>query len=165
MKAMGFVPISVDNFIKMHLESNPSDNENNLRVRLSSALADYQNGVKCECGNDIWVIGSAFGGNSCYTCFTGKSAPTDDFEIESALKKRGNIAGQRHIDVINPHEISGYFTDEGYEINMDLIRKPTLCLSCIYNDDPAEEILCNLNRIDQQDETEFVCHSYRQINT
>jgi hypothetical protein len=56
---MGFLPISIENYIKMHRENNPSENETDLRKRLNSALVDYQNGMKCSCGNDIWVVGSA----------------------------------------------------------------------------------------------------------
>jgi len=87
---MGFVAISIDKYIKMHLDSNPSENEKELRERLNSALTDYKNGVKCSCGNDIWVIGSASVGNSCFTCITGESQPESDYEIDSAIKKREN---------------------------------------------------------------------------
>jgi len=52
-----------------------------------------------------------------------------------------------------------YFDDDGNELNPDLIPKPALCISCAKdnNSDPEEEILCNLNRLDQQDEQEFRC--------
>ena len=56
---MGFIPISIDEYIKKHLKSNPSESETDLRKRLNRALTDYKNGLKCHCGNDIWVIGSA----------------------------------------------------------------------------------------------------------
>ncbi|NLM67289.1 MAG: hypothetical protein GX180_08975 [Enterococcus sp.] len=87
---MGFVPISIDKYIKKHLESNPSENEKDLQKRLNSALADYNKGVKCSCRNDIWVIGSAFAGNSCFTCITGETHPDSDYEIDSAIKKQQN---------------------------------------------------------------------------
>lgn len=83
---MSFEPISIDNFIKMHLKSNPDETEKNLRKLLNSALANYKNGDKCYCGNDIWVIGSAFVGNMCFTCITGESNPSDDYELDSAIK-------------------------------------------------------------------------------
>lgn len=51
-----FIPISIDNFIIEHLESNPSTNENDLRKQLNFALADYNKGVKCDCGNDTKPI-------------------------------------------------------------------------------------------------------------
>ena len=85
---MAFVPISIDEYVKKHLASNPSENQKNLRGYLNSALDAYKNEVKCHCGNDIWVIGSAFVENSCFTCITGESHPTDDYEIDSAVVKR-----------------------------------------------------------------------------
>lgn len=69
-----------------------------MEKRLKSALKDYRNRIKCSCGNDIWVIGSAVVGNSCFTCITGESEPTDDYEIDSAIKKQADRKGQRHID-------------------------------------------------------------------
>jgi hypothetical protein len=84
---MSFVPISIDQFVKKHLKSNPSENEKDLRVRLIDALNAFKKGEKCHCGNDIWVIGSAFAGHSCFTCITGDSYPTSDYEIDSAIKK------------------------------------------------------------------------------
>ena len=84
---MGFVSITIDKYVVMHLENNSSEKEVDLRKRLKSALEAYNNGIKCSCGNDIWVIGSASVGNSCFTCITGESYPTEDYEIDSAIKK------------------------------------------------------------------------------
>lgn len=56
---MGFVPISINEYIKKHLKNNPDENENDLRKRLNDALTDHKKGLKCQCGNDIWMIGSA----------------------------------------------------------------------------------------------------------
>ena len=47
---MEFVPISIEKYLKKHLESNSSENEMDLRKRLNSALKDYQKGVKCRQG-------------------------------------------------------------------------------------------------------------------
>ncbi len=59
-------------------------------------------------------------------------------------------------------DVGRYFDDDGNELNPDLIPKPALCISCAKdnNGDPEEEILCNLNRLDQQDEDEFRCFAY-----
>ena len=122
---MGFAQISIDKYIKKHLASNPDENEKDLRERLNSSLSDYQKGVKCHCGKDIWVIGSAAAGNSCFTCITGESYPDDDYEIDSAM-----------------------------------IKKPSLCLTCLKNDNPDEEILCHMTRYDQRDENDFICFAY-----
>jgi hypothetical protein len=61
-----------------------------------------------------------------------------------------------------PDDRGRYLDDDGNELNPDLIPKPALCISCAKDDDPDEEeqILCNLNRLDQQDEPEFECFSY-----
>ncbi len=161
---MGFIPISINAYIKKHLKNNPSENEKDLRKRLNSALADYKKRIKCSCGNDIWVIGSASVGNSCFTCITGESYPTDDYEIESATIKRESSKGRRHIDEIPPSKIGGFFDDDGYEINTDLIKKPSLCITCINDDNPKEEMLCDITRYDQKDDKEFKCFAYEKRN-
>lgn len=53
-----------------------------------------------------------------------------------------------------------FYDDDGMEINPDLISKPSLCTSCAKDDDPSEEPLCVLNRLDQQGEEEFQCGAY-----
>ncbi len=159
---MKFKKISIEKYIELHLKHNPTENKSDVEKRLKKALGDYQNGVKCSCGNDIWVIGSASSGNGCFTCITGESMPNDDYEIDQAIKKRENRKGQRHIDNINPGEIHGFFDDDGYEINNDLIQKPSLCLTCVHNDDPNEEFLCNMTRFDQQGEHDFKCFAYKK---
>jgi len=57
-----------------------------------------------------------------------------------------------------------YFDDDGTEINPDLMPKPDLCLICKKKDDPKEEILCALNRIDQKNDDEFKCFAFENIN-
>ena len=159
---MGFKPIAIDNYIKKHLKSNPSENEKDLRRRLNAALSDYKNGKKCSCGNDIWVIGSASVGNGCFNCITGESYPIDDYEIDSAIKKSENKKGRRHIDEMDPTKIAGFYDDDGYKINTDLIKKPSLCLTCVNDDNPNEEMLCNMTRYDQKDDKEFKCFAYKK---
>lgn len=53
----------------------------------------------------------------------------------------------------------GFFRDDGTVINPNLIKKPSLCVSCRKDDDPQEEILCTLTRADQQGEEEFQCEA------
>ncbi len=162
---MGFKKISIKEYIDLHLKHNPTENKANLEQRLKNALRDYQQGIKCSCGNDIWVIGSASVGNGCFSCITGEREPTDDYEIDSAIKKRENQKDQRHINDMDPGEIHGFFDDDGYEINTDLIKTPSLCLTCVHNDGPAEEPLCKLTRFDQKDEEEFTCFAFKRIET
>lgn len=35
---IGFVPISIDNYIKKHLETNQTENKNDIRKKLNAAL-------------------------------------------------------------------------------------------------------------------------------
>jgi hypothetical protein len=58
-----------------------------------------------------------------------------------------------------------YFDDDGTEVNPSLLPKPTLCLSCKKNDVPNEEMVCSLTRLDQWNESEFICFAYEQIKS
>ena len=53
-----------------------------------------------------------------------------------------------------------YFDDDGNEIDPELVPMPKLCLNCEKKDDPYEEILCNLTRLDQRDDKEFICYAF-----
>lgn len=59
------------------------------------------------------------------------------------------------------NEIDGFYLDDGTKVDPNLIPKPSLCISCIKDDDPSEEILCILTRIDQKDDSEFKCFAYQ----
>lgn len=157
---MKFTPISIDEYVKMYLVNNPTHKEVDLRNDLNFAINAYQKGVKCSCGNDVWVIGSAALGMGCFTCITGKNYPTDEHEIDTVIKKRENIKGRKHIDDFGPINFGGFFDDDGFEINTDLIKKPSLCLLCNNDDNPEEEILCNMTRYDQKEEEEFKCFAF-----
>ena len=95
-------------------------------------------GVKCKCGKDIWIVGSASSPFGCFSCISGRKYPTGDYEIESALDKRDKF-GRRHIDEMDPRHIQGMFDDDGYEIKPNTIKKPSLCLVCLRNIDPDWE--------------------------
>ena len=157
-------PISIDRYVKIHLKKNPNEQEKVLRIRIEAALDNYKNGVKCECGKDIWIVGSASSPFGCFSCISGRNHPAGDYEIESALDKRDK-SGRRNINEMDPRNINGMFDDDGYEINPDSIKKPSLCLICLKNIDPdwEEELLCNLNRNDQPDEKEFKCGAFEKI--
>jgi hypothetical protein len=55
-----------------------------------------------------------------------------------------------------------FFDDDGTEINPDLVPKPSLCFSCKLDNDPNEETLCMINRMDTDDINEFECAAYEQ---
>jgi len=59
-------------------------------------------------------------------------------------------------------KIMGFYDDDGNEYNPDLHPLPSLCLSCKKKDDPSEEIVCNLTRMDQLGENEFICYAYEK---
>jgi hypothetical protein len=64
----------------------------------------------------------------------------------------------------NPeHSDFGYFSDDGEKLNPNFIKKPSLCTTCINDYDPTQEILCDLTRLDQQDEEHFHCEAYKQM--
>ncbi len=87
MKKTGFTPIGLKDYIQIHLKSNPDTSREEIESGLRAALEDYVAGVKCDCGNPIWVIGSAVVGNACFTCITtGEAMPHHDLEIDEALK-------------------------------------------------------------------------------
>ncbi len=60
-----------------------------------------------------------------------------------------------------PDDKPRFFDDDGNEMHPDLIPKPSLCVSCAKDEDPKEEKLCNLNRLDQQGEADFECGAYQ----
>ncbi len=153
---MGFVPVSIDEYIKIHLGNNPTEREEDLRKCLEAALANFIKGDKCACGNDIWVIGSAFAGTSCFACITGESEPDNDFEIDLAME-RSMTSNEFDIEQLN-----GFFDDNGVKINPELIKKPSLCLICMNDGNPDEEILCQMTRYDQRNDQEFICYAFKK---
>ena len=82
----GFSPIRLEDYIRSHIKNNPGTSRKEIESGLRSALSDYKAGIKCECGNPIWVIGSAVTGNACFTCITGEASPDSDFEIDEAME-------------------------------------------------------------------------------
>lgn len=86
---MSFAPISIDQYVKLHVESNPDEDPVELRARLRSCVAAVLSGARCRCGEPIWVIGSVFAGHACFTCITGEGTPSEDYEIDEVLLARG----------------------------------------------------------------------------
>ena len=84
---MTFVPIQLEEYVRLHLRSSPDGNTQDVTERLQYALEAYQAGRRCQCGAPIWVIGSAEAGLMCFTCITGEADPSDDYEIAEACNK------------------------------------------------------------------------------
>jgi len=78
---IGFTPISFDEYVELHLRANPSTKRADLTARLRHAMRAYRKGIRCRCGNPIWIIGSAEAGLACFTCITGEAMPDNDYEI------------------------------------------------------------------------------------
>ena len=55
-----------------------------------------------------------------------------------------------------------YYDDDGNELNPNFIAKPGLCVGCKMDDgdNEMEHILCNLTRLDQNGEEEFICYAF-----
>lgn len=85
MPSRVFIPISIDDYVHLHLVCNPGVDRADLIERLRSALASARAGARCDCGGPIWVIGSAEVGLTCFTCITGEVDPIDDYEIAEAF--------------------------------------------------------------------------------
>jgi len=77
-----FKTISVDKFVKLYEKNNPDINTNELKKNLTDFKKLKLNGQKCECGNQIWIVGSAIAGKGCFTCITGETDNRNDYEIK-----------------------------------------------------------------------------------
>jgi len=84
---MSFVPIKLGDYVRLFLKSNRGETAKEVTARLRSALEAYQAGARCDCGEPIWVIGSAEAGHACFTCITGEADPSEDYEIAEACSK------------------------------------------------------------------------------
>ena len=56
-----------------------------------------------------------------------------------------------------------YFDDDGVEFNPNLFPIPNLCICCKKKDDPNDQVICNLTRMDQLGDAEFKCFAYQKI--
>jgi hypothetical protein len=81
---MPFVPIDIEKYVEFHMRENPDEDPDGLRARLIGALSAWKAGDTCDCGNPIWVVGSATAGHACFTCITMEAAPDGDYEVADA---------------------------------------------------------------------------------
>jgi hypothetical protein len=59
--------------------------------------------------------------------------------------------------------IDGFDMEEDNFPEDELVVKPALCLSCKKDNDPREEEMCMLTRMDSSEDEEFVCGAYEKI--
>ena len=83
MKA-GFTPIKLHDYVELHLRANPGAVRAEVVRQLESAIRAVRAGARCQCGEQIWIIGSAQTGLSCFRCVTGQPEPDHDYEINVA---------------------------------------------------------------------------------
>ncbi|MBI4800971.1 MAG: hypothetical protein HY796_00435 [Elusimicrobia bacterium] len=79
--------MSFDEYVARHLKANKDVNERDFRKRLRETVAAKNSGCLCGCGNPIWAVGSAVAGHMCFSCITGESDPSGDFEIDETLER------------------------------------------------------------------------------
>lgn len=76
-----FQIISINEFVAQTIKSNPDLKAVDLKKDLEEFKKRKSQGELCDCGNPIWIIGSAITGKGCFTCITGESDCSDDYEI------------------------------------------------------------------------------------
>lgn len=165
---MSFKGISIEDYTDRIIEKDPTRSRQKVEDTLILALGAHSLGHKCECGNDIWVLGSLIKENTCFTCITGETDTTGVLEIDKVLDVEEDLMipfrdlDETTLKDMIPLGEGGYYNDDGTEIDISKIKIPELCLSCINYNNPFEEILCNLTRADQQDDEEFICYGYEK---
>ena len=78
----GFIPISIEAYVAEYVRHNPGVDRDDLAARLRYAAEESARGARCRCGNEIWIVGSAELGQSCFSCITGEAFPDSDYEID-----------------------------------------------------------------------------------
>jgi hypothetical protein len=59
--------------------------------------------------------------------------------------------------------IDGFDMEEENFTGEELVEKPALCLSCRKDNDPQEEEMCLLTRMDSSEDEDFVCGAYEKM--
>jgi len=77
-----FNKISIDNFLEKYKLSNPKEDITKLKKSIIEFRKLKAAGVKCNCGGSLWIIGSAISGKGCFTCITGESDCSNDYDIK-----------------------------------------------------------------------------------
>ncbi|MCM2534315.1 hypothetical protein NDK43_27440 [Neobacillus pocheonensis] len=77
------ISISINEFAKSYVKNNKSEDLQEIKKKLKSAAENKRAGAVCiTCDSPIWAIGSAIvEWNGCFTCITGESDSSEDYEI------------------------------------------------------------------------------------
>ena len=75
--------ITIKKYAKKHIESNPGSTIDDVKESLQAAVERQRDGASCAvCEQPIWALGSAFSGfDGCFTCITGESDDSGDYEV------------------------------------------------------------------------------------
>lgn len=167
---MNFTPISKQEYLALHLINNPSTDEAELRSKLDNTLQEFNAGIKCHCGNPIWVIGSASLGNGCYSCLTGESLPTDNYEIDTVVAEETPYkeADAFTVNDLGDFELSflgegNYFDDDGNIIDPNSYPTPKMCLSCKNFILKSQKIMCTLMKVGLEEGENFECGTFDPV--
>ena len=80
----GFIPIKLHDYVELHLHANPGAVRADVIQQLESTISAVRAGARCQCGAQIWSMGSAQAGLGCFRCITGRPEPDHDYEINVA---------------------------------------------------------------------------------
>jgi len=77
------VPITIEKFVDQYMKGNPIENRKEIINSLKAALAAKEAGASCsQCGEQIWAVGTGIvGWSGCFTCITGETDDSNDYEI------------------------------------------------------------------------------------
>ncbi|MBC2744930.1 MAG: hypothetical protein HGJ93_18375 [Desulfosarcina sp.] len=127
----GFIPVRLNQFVEQYLRKNKDADGDTVRAAVEDALAAWRHGVRCACGNPLWVAGSAVAGYGCFTCITGSYDPLYEEEIKEehvAVPETENQ--QRLVHFLNTggpviRQVLDAYLEERYSetSNLPLIRK------------------------------------------
>lgn len=75
--------ITINEYAKKHIKSNPEDEIHDVKETLKATVERQKDGASCAvCEQPIWALGSAFSGfDGCFTCITGESDDSGDYEV------------------------------------------------------------------------------------
>lgn len=79
---IGFTAIQLHDYVELHVRANPDAECAEVIKQLESTIDAYRAGARCQCGDSIWIIGSARAGLGCFTCIAEQTNPDHDYEVD-----------------------------------------------------------------------------------